>query len=97
MYTNTVLKQFPRAERFLLCAEIRRSMLTAQRLVVVAWKRYHKKTTLQELDTEVEVLRGWVRKSLLAKYITPHRYEVWVRHINEIGRMVGGWIRAQTT
>jgi hypothetical protein len=31
---------------------------------------------------------------LRLKYITPRRYEIWVRHVNEIGRMVGGWLKA---
>jgi hypothetical protein len=81
-------------ERHLLCADIRRSIAAIERLAVVAWKRYHKKTTLQELDVEVEVLRMWIRKSVRLRYITPHRYEVWAIHVNEIGRMVGGWLRS---
>ncbi len=93
-YTHVVLQQFPKAERHLLCAEIRASINAIQRLTVVAWKRYHKKTTLQELDVEVEVLRAWIRKSLRLKYITPHRYAVWAEHVGQVGRMVGGWIRS---
>lgn len=93
-YTHTVLQQYPRSERHLLCADIRNSLAIIQRLSVVAWKRYHKKTTLQDLDVEVEILRMWIRKSLRLKYITPHRYETWARHVNEIGRMVGGWMKA---
>lgn len=95
-YTHTALQQYPRIERHLLCADIRSTVSAIQRLTVVAWKRYHKKTTLQELDIEIEVLRQWLRKSLRLKYITPHRYEVWARHVNEIGRMVGGWIKSLT-
>lgn len=94
VYTHTALRQYPKAERHLLCADIRASMAAIQRLVVVAWKRYHKKTTLQDLDVEIEVLRGWLRKSLRLQYITPRRYEVWARHVNDVGRMVGGWIKS---
>ena len=93
-YTHQALIQYPKMERHLLCADIRRSIAAIERLAVVAWKRYHKKTTLQELDVEVEVLRMWIRKSVRLRYITPHRYEVWAIHVNEIGRMVGGWLRS---
>lgn len=93
-YTHVVLQQYPKMERHLLCHDIRRSMADIQRYAVVAWKRYHKKTTLQDMDTEVEVLRIWIRKSVHLKYITPHRYQVWTQHVNDIGRMVGGWIKA---
>jgi len=93
-YTHTVLQQYPRIECYALCADIRSALASIQRLSVVAWKRYHKKTTLQDLDVEVEVLRMWIRKSLRLHYITPNRYEVWTRHVNEIGKMIGGWLRA---
>jgi hypothetical protein len=93
-YTHTVLQQYPKIERYALCADIRAALANIQRLSIVAWKRYHKKTTLQDLDVEIEVLRMWIRKSLCLQYITPRRYEIWVRHVNEIGRMVGGWLKA---
>jgi hypothetical protein len=39
------------------------------------------------------VLRHLVRKAWRLGYITPRRLEVWTRHIDEIGRMVGAWIK----
>lgn len=94
-YTHAVLVQFPKAERHLLCAEIQRSMNAIQRLIITAWKRYHKQTTLRDLDVEIEVLRGWIRKSQRLRYINAHRYQIWSEHVGQIGRMVGGWIKAQ--
>ena len=38
-YTHTVLHQFPRIERHLLCAEMRTAMNKMLRQIVVAWKR----------------------------------------------------------
>lgn len=93
-YTHAALLQYPKLERHLLCAEIRNSLNVILRLTVTAWKRYHKKTTLQELDIEIEVLRKWLTKSLRLKYITAHRYETWLSIVNDIGRMVGGWIKS---
>lgn len=94
-YSHLVLEQFPKRERHLLCADIRICIANIQRHAITAWKRYHKKTLLQELDIEIEVLRCLIRKSLVMKHITPKRYEVWINHINEIGCMVGGWIKIQ--
>ncbi len=93
-FSHQALQQFPRAERFLLCAQIRESLLQIQRLSVVAWKRYHKKSTLQDLDVEVEILRKWITKSLRLGYITPKKHGTWLEIVNTIGRQVGGWIRA---
>ena len=92
--SHLALANFPKKERHLLCADIRACIASIQRHTITAWKKYHKKTTLQELDIEVEVLRYLIRKSLLLKYITPKRYETWASHLNETGRMVGGWIKS---
>lgn len=40
-YTHTVLHQFPRIERHLLCADMRGAMSRMQRLLATAWKRRH--------------------------------------------------------
>ncbi|NLC35047.1 MAG: diversity-generating retroelement protein Avd [Alcaligenaceae bacterium] len=93
-YTHKALQQYPRIERHLLCSQIQTSMNIIQRLTIVGWKRYHKKTTLQDLDVEVEILRKWLTKSLRLEYINAHKYATWMNHVNEVGRMVGGWLRS---
>lgn len=55
------IKQFPKHETHVLGAEIRRSMLNMQRLIITAMKRYHKKTTLTDLDVELAVLKRMIR------------------------------------
>lgn len=92
-YTHTVLHQFPKLERHLLCAEMRGAMNKVIRQVVVAWKRRQKAAALFDLDVEIEVFRGLIRKAHRLGYINTHRLEVWMRHTNEIGRMVGAWIK----
>lgn len=92
-YAHKAMLQFPKYERHVLCAAIRETSAGIIRLVVRRAKRYHKKTSLQDLDIEVEYLRTLVRKAHALGYINVHRYEVWSRHIDEVGRMVGGWIK----
>jgi hypothetical protein len=93
-YTHQVLFQFPKYEKFVLCARIRSVVDEIIRLIVRAGKKYYKKTTLQDLDIEVEFFRSLIRKAHKLKYINTHRYGVWIGHVNEVGRMLGGWISA---
>ncbi|EIE1227636.1 diversity-generating retroelement protein Avd [Vibrio vulnificus] len=88
------LKQFPKSERFVLAAEIRQSIYKILKLTVIASKRYHKKTTVQDLDVELATLRNMVKVSLDLKYIDMKKYENWQRHLVEIGKMVGGWLKS---
>ena len=93
-YTHTVVMQFPKFERHVLSAEIRACMAACLRLTVRAAKRYHKKTTLEDLDIELAFLRILVRKAHALGYISTHRYEVWIRNVEEAGRMLGGWLKS---
>jgi len=86
------LRNFPKAEKHVLSAEIRQSMFRLLRLVIIVNRRYHKKTTMQDLDSELDLLRSLVRLSRELGYLPFRQYEIWARHLAEVGRMVGGWL-----
>ena len=92
-YERAVLLQFPRTERHSICQDIRMTTRNIQRLISRCKKRYYKKTTLEDIDVELDLLRELVSESYESRYINIHKYEVWSRKINEIGKMVGGWIK----
>jgi four helix bundle protein len=88
------IKLFPKHERHVLGAEIRLTMLNLQRLIITAFKRYHKKTTLTDLDIELAVLKRQVRIAKELRYIDIKKYKKWIELLVEIGKMIGGWIKA---
>ncbi|MBH0017571.1 diversity-generating retroelement protein Avd [Pseudoalteromonas sp. NGC95] len=94
MYGYQAIKQFPKHETHVLAAEIRKSMLQLQRLIVTAFKRYHKKTTLTELDIELAILKRQVRLAKDLRYIDVKKYQLWIERLVEIGKMLGGWIKS---
>ena len=59
-YGKPAVADFPRRERQ-TADEIRRCMMTMYRLSIVIEKKYYKKTTLQELDVELDILRHLIR------------------------------------
>jgi len=95
-YGNQALLQFPKAERYALAADIKNSMYTFYRLIITANKKYYKKTTLQDADVELEVLRGFLRLAVNKnlRYLPINKYENWSIMISEIGKMLGGWIKS---
>ena len=98
-YGYPLTMNFPRKDRE-LADELRRSMLTIFRLSVEIDRRYFKKTTTQNLDVELDVLRNLVRLAASkeihgGKYpppLTIHQYETWAKFNDEIGRLLGGYI-----
>lgn len=92
LYAYPVLNAYPKYERFVLAADIKRCMDQAMERTIEVNKKYYKKTTLQELDVEIDKLRKYVRLSYRLKYIDFKKYKQWSEQVNEIGRMLGGWM-----
>lgn len=89
-YAYSVLAQYPKGEKFALCTDIKRCMDLILERIIEANKKYYKKTTLQELDVEVEKLKTYIRLSYKLKYIPEKKYNIWSGYAVEIGKMVGG-------
>ncbi len=96
LYGYICLRQFPKSEKHTLAADIKQCMYKMLRLTIAAQKKYHKKTTLQEIDIELEMLRTLIRLAADkdTRFISIKKYEIWSRHLAEIGKMLGGWIKA---
>lgn len=100
-YGVPALMQFPRAERYELAGRIRSSMYGLLDYAVRVEKKYYKKTTLQDMDIELDVLRHLIRLSADRK-LYPNsapclpfkKYEHWAKLLDEIGRMIGGYIKS---
>ena len=92
-YGYVALRRFPKSERHVLSQELRVSLWRMLRMAVAIGKRYHKKTTLQDLDIEVELMRRKIRLAMELEFLPFKQYEVWARHLDEVGRIVGGWIQ----
>lgn len=91
---NPVLLSFPKYERHEMVADIKKCMNTAMERSIEANKKYYKKTTLQELDVEVEKIRKYIRIAYRLKYISYKQYKYWSGRADEVGKMLGGWINS---
>lgn len=93
-YAYEALRQFPKSERHTLAADIKHCMFRLLRLIIETNKRYYKKTALQEMDVELDLLRSYVRLAMSLGFLPFKKYEVWSGYLAEIGRMLGGWMKS---
>jgi hypothetical protein len=93
-YAYQALRDIPRDYRYTLGADIRASMNQLLRLIVQCGKRYHKRSTLEDLDVELDALRSLIHVAVENRVITVREFEHWSGLLNELGRMVGGWLRS---
>jgi hypothetical protein len=104
--SNIYLNHAPRHEKYALCQVVRNRLYFIYDLLTECEKRYHKKTTLTNLDIEHEKLRmdylvyfemGYFHyknhKKELSQGEAYKRYECISNMVDEIGKMIGGWIK----
>lgn len=102
---NIYLNHFPRHEKYALANRIRSTAYELYDLITETQKKYFKKTSLTELDIVHEKLRMQFMLANELGYLNytggkeskdnpgSHRYLSISAIIDELGRMIGGWIQ----
>ena len=95
VWTIPKLGKFPRDQRFLLADKMQTLMCDI--LEDLIYSSYASKENavkrLKECNLKLEMLRYYIRLSKDMKYVSIKVYHYLVKRINDIGRMIGGWIR----
>lgn len=96
-YALPVVNQFGRRHRK-IADTLKDSMMETLHLAVRLEKKYYKKTTMEEMDIELQVLRDFIVIASDARLypkgpppLTLHQREVWSRYNDVIGRLIGGY------
>jgi hypothetical protein len=89
--------QFPKSQRFVLALRLQDAALDLHERLVAAGKtqRAERRRNLLEADIRLEQLRLHWRLCRTLTIVEPGRYEHGARLIDEVGRLLGGWIAAE--
>lgn len=87
-YSHDRLIQFPKSEKFLLVSEIKKNLINIERILVEIYMKHHKKTSITNLDIEVEILRKYITRSYRRKFINESRKSTWINKVNNFGSEV---------
>jgi hypothetical protein len=88
------LDKFPRSQRFLLGDRIQNTALDVLERLIEATYSKARERSLADANLGLEKLRFLFRICVELRYLDPRRYEHAARTVDEIGRLVGGWIKA---
>lgn len=94
-YSNDIVRKYPKSENFALVNEIKNALYLGLRNLMYAIKHYQKQEKLRylnELDTNLNLLKVHIRLSYKYKYINLQNYQTWSSLITDICNMLGGWI-----
>ncbi len=88
------LDKLPRSQKFLLGDRVQSTALDVlERLIEATYSRARERA-LGEANLGLEKLRFLLRMCVDLHYLDLRRYEHAARSVDEIGRMVGGWVKA---
>lgn len=93
LYMYPILQKYPKSERFSLRQRMENSLLCVLKDLIAAHYLREKREPLEHANLELEKLRIFLRLSYDLKFLDLRRFEICSRQLNEIGKMVGGWIR----
>lgn len=94
-YLFPVVDRFPKSEKFALSTQIKNTVYGLLRLTVRMHKSRDRLRWLFEIDVELEYLRFLVRHAHSRRFLSSRRLQVVALKVSEIGRILGGLIKAQ--
>jgi four helix bundle protein len=95
LYLIPQLAKLPRDQKFLLGDRIERILLDILDLLIEAQYSKEKLNRLIQTNLTLEKLRFMIRLAKDLNYLPIKKYGYTVEQIDEIGRMIGGWIKHQ--
>jgi len=93
LYAFPIIGRFPKNQRYVLGQQIETAMLDIGKMIIHANKLKQKKAKLYEIDLELEKLRYLIRLAKDLNMMTIKKYGIHAEKIDEIGRLLGGWIK----
>jgi hypothetical protein len=85
--------KFPKSYRFSVAVKLENGILDFIELTTVANMRKDKLPLLQQADEKLARLRLLFRLSYEMRFINLKSYEHGSKQINELGRLLGGWMK----
>ena len=88
-------EKFPKSDRFVFGQRLANHAVDLLEQIVEALYTRDKLELLRRLNRRLEVLRVLLRLCQDRRLITTRQHEHVCGEINQVGRMIGGWIRQQ--
>ena len=86
--------KFPKSQRGVLARQLQSELFRIQEALVEAGAGHDPKPGLENADKALIRLRTYLRLSRDLKLLSPGQYEHVSKLAAEVGRLLGGWIKA---
>jgi four helix bundle protein len=98
-YVYIALQSYPKSERYTLAAETRRAVVLVGRYIYRAnnVSKLEKRAMIEQADMALVDLKLLIRLGMVLGFMPIKKYEIASGQAVEIGRMLGGWLKATIT
>ncbi len=86
--------KFPRQQRFVLAGNVQQTALRLQEQLIAASYADEPLPALRQADVTLATLRVYLRLCRDLQLLKFNQYEHVSRMVNEVGRLLGGWIKS---
>jgi four helix bundle protein len=94
LWLYPTVNKFPKSQRFVLGQHIENTILQILEGIIEANQERDKFPYLKKISVELDKLRILIRLSKDLKFISIKQYSFVAEKVNEIGKMLGGWIKS---
>lgn len=91
-YIEPIIERFPSFEKSAWCAQIKSTLIETIKLILITNKARDKLPGWYKVDTNLELLKIYIRRMREKKYLSTRTYETAEKRLVEIGKIVGGLI-----
>lgn len=95
LWLAPTVEKMPRAHKFTLGDRLLNTALDVLDGLIEATYTRQAQAILQQTNLRLEKLRFLFRLAMELHLLDPRRYEFAARAVNEVGRLVGGWLKVQ--
>jgi four helix bundle protein len=88
------VRKFPKAQRFVLGQQIENTALDILRGIIQANAEREKLPHLKRISVDLDTLRILLRLSKDLELISVRQYGFSAEKVNEVGKLLGGWMRS---
>ena len=93
LWVYTAVNKFPKKQRFVLGQEIEKTAIKFLELIIKANYTIKKTPILSEARIEIDLFLILIRFSKDLHFLSKRQYEFAASQINEISKMLGGWLK----
>lgn len=95
VWAYPLISKFPKDKRYTIGNRMETLLIDMLELLVEASYKQKKIDLLQKVNADLEKFRFLTRLAKDLRFMDLHRYEYLSKLVNEVGMMLGGWIKQQ--